>query len=103
MAGVAPGKTYTPGLDFSGVTYTCPTKKAQSEEDRAHEIIKEKLPLLNQINGLLAVTFGDRPTFFVDGRTDEAKILDSCDDEPDCRLNIKPEYDPHTRSCWSKY
>ncbi|KAK7991275.1 Phytanoyl-dioxygenase [Apiospora saccharicola] len=92
MAGVAPGKTYTPGLDFSGVTYTCPAKKAQSEADRAHEIIKEKLPLLNQINALLAVTFGDRATFFVDGRADEAKILDSCDDEPDCCLNIKPEY-----------
>ncbi|KAK8054371.1 Phytanoyl-dioxygenase [Apiospora saccharicola] len=92
MAGVAPGKTYTPGLDFSGVTYTCPAKKAQSEADRAHEIIKERLPLLNQINALLAVTFGDRATFFVDGRADEAKILDSCDDEPDCCLNIKPEY-----------
>ncbi|KAK8115690.1 Phytanoyl-dioxygenase [Apiospora sp. TS-2023a] len=93
MAGVAPGKTFTPGLDFSGVTYTCPAKKAQSEADRAHEIIKEKLPLLTQINALLAVTFGDRPTFFVDGRgDDEAKILGSCDDEPDCRLNIKPEY-----------
>ncbi|KAK7943846.1 uncharacterized protein PG986_012959 [Apiospora aurea] len=92
MAGVPPGKTYTPGLDFSGVTYTCPAKKAQSEADRAHEIIKEKLPLLHQINALLAVTFGDRPTFFIDGRGDEAKILESCDDEPDCRLNIKPEY-----------
>ncbi|KAK8044027.1 Phytanoyl-dioxygenase [Apiospora rasikravindrae] len=92
MAGVPPGKTYTPGLDFSGVTYTCPVKKAQSEADRAHEIIKEKLPLLNQINALLAVTIGDRPTFFIDGRSDEAKILESCEDEPDCRLNIKPEY-----------
>ncbi|KAK6822026.1 Phytanoyl-dioxygenase [Apiospora arundinis] len=92
MAGVAPGKTYTPGLDFSGVTYTCPAKKAESDAIKAHKIIQEKLPLLNQINALLAVTFGDRPTFFVDGRADEAKILDSCDDEPDCRLNIKPEY-----------
>ncbi|KAK7931149.1 Phytanoyl-dioxygenase [Apiospora marii] len=92
MAGVAPGKTYTPGLDFSGVAYTCPAKKAQSDADRAHEIIREKLPLLSQIKALLAVTFGDRPTFFVDGRANQAKILDSCDDEPDCRLNIKPEY-----------
>ncbi|KAK8070298.1 Phytanoyl-dioxygenase [Apiospora phragmitis] len=92
MAGVAPGKTYTPGLDFSGVIYTCPVKKADSEADRAHKIIQEKLPLLKQINALLAVTFGDRPTFFIDGRADEAKVLDSCQDEPHCRLNIKPEY-----------
>ncbi|KAK8118116.1 uncharacterized protein PG998_006397 [Apiospora kogelbergensis] len=92
MAGVAPGKTYTPGLGLSGVTYTCPAKKAESDAERAHKIIQEKLPVLSQINVLFTVTFGDRPTFFVDGRSDEAKILDSCNKEPECRLNIKPEY-----------
>ena len=99
MAGVAPGKTYTPGLDFSGVTYTWPAKKAELDADSAHRIIQEKLPVLDQINALLAVTFGDRQTFFVDGRSDEARILNSCDDGPDCRLNIKPEYDHRLLRC----
>lgn len=92
MAGVAPGKTFTPGLDFSGQSYSNLAKKAEADVSRANEIIKEKLPLLDELKALLQISFGDKPPFFVDARSGTASILTSTNDEPDTKLNIKPEY-----------
>ncbi|KAI0423853.1 hypothetical protein F5Y09DRAFT_175360 [Xylaria sp. FL1042] len=92
MAGVAPGKTFTPGLDFSSQSYSGLADKAETDVKRALEIIKEKLPLLGQLNALLSVRFGDKPPFYIDARSGTAQIVDSTDDEPDTRLKIKPEY-----------
>lgn len=92
MAGVAPGKTFTPGLDFSGQSYSNLAKKAEADVSRANEIIKEKLPLLGELKALLQISFGDDPPFFIDARSGTASILASTSDEPDTKLNIKPEY-----------
>lgn len=92
MAGVAPGKTCTPGLDFSGQSYSDLAKKAEADVSRANEIIKEKLPLLGELKALLQISLGDKAPFFIDARSDTASILASTDDEPDTKLNIKPEY-----------
>lgn len=92
MAGVAPGKTFTPGLDFSAQTYSSPTTKVEADIKRANAIIKEKLPLLGELKALLSISFGDKPPFFIDARSGTASILDSTKDEPDTKLNIKPEY-----------
>lgn len=91
MAGVLPGKTFTAGLDFSGQVYVDANKKAEQDVVRAHEIIKEKLPLLGQVNGLISLTFGDRPAVFLDARSGEAKLIEETSDEPITTLNIKPE------------
>ncbi|ORY64913.1 uncharacterized protein BCR38DRAFT_431318 [Pseudomassariella vexata] len=92
MAGVAPGPTLTPGLDFSGQSYRDLAKNADATITRAHEIIKEKLPVLGQLKALLSLTFGDRTPVFVDARSGEAKFLEDCSDEPDTKVTIKPEY-----------
>lgn len=92
MAGVAPGKTFTPGLDFSGQSYSNLAKKFEADVSRADEIIKEKLLLLGELKALLQISFGDKPPFFIDARSGIASILASTNDEPDTKLNIKPEY-----------
>ncbi|KXH69490.1 hypothetical protein CSAL01_07174 [Colletotrichum salicis] len=92
MTGIAPGKTFTPGLDFSSQSYSKLSEKVEADVARAHEIIKEKLPLLAQLNALISLTFGDRAAVFVDARSSEAKFFDSCSDEPDTKVTIKPEY-----------
>ncbi|KAK6071122.1 hypothetical protein SCUP234_09825 [Seiridium cupressi] len=92
MAGVPPGKTFTPGLDFSGQTYSNLANNIEADITRAHEIIKEKLPLLGELKALLSTSFGDKAPFFIDARSGKASILDSTKDEPDTKLNIKPEY-----------
>ncbi|KAG6353426.1 hypothetical protein INS49_005607 [Diaporthe citri] len=92
MAGVAPGKTFTPGLDFSGQSYSNLARKVEADVSRANEIIKEKLPLLGELKALLQISFGDNPPFFIDARSGTASILASTKDEPDTKLNIKPEY-----------
>ncbi|KAJ0304943.1 hypothetical protein COL516b_005726 [Colletotrichum fioriniae] len=91
MAGIAPGKTFIPGLDFSSQSYSKLSEKVEADVSRAHEIIKEKLPLLAQLNALISLTFGDHAPVFVDARSSEAKFLDSCSDEPDTKVTIKPE------------
>ena len=92
MAGVAPGKTLTPGLDFSGQSYTSLAAKNEVDVARAHEIIKKKLPVLGQLNGLISLTFGDRAPVFIDARgPGDASFLETCSDEPDTKLNMKPE------------
>ncbi|KAI8169549.1 Dioxygenase [Colletotrichum sp. SAR 10_70] len=92
MAGVAPGKTFTPGLDFSKQSYSNLAQKVEADVARAHEVITEKLPLLSQLNALVSLTFGDRAPVFLDARGPEAKLLTSCPDEPDTKITIKPEY-----------
>ncbi|KAI3390771.1 hypothetical protein diail_8681 [Diaporthe ilicicola] len=92
MAGVAPGKTFTPSLDFSGQSYSDLAKKVEADVSRAHEIIKEKLPLLGELKALLQISFGDKPPFFIDARSGIATILTSTSEEPDTKLNIKSEY-----------
>lgn len=92
MAGVAPGKTFTPGLDFSGQSYSNLAKKFEADVSRADEIIEEKLLLLGELKALLQISFGDKPPFFIDARSGIASILASTNDEPDTMLNIKPEY-----------
>ncbi|KUI70459.1 hypothetical protein VM1G_06003 [Cytospora mali] len=93
MAGVPPGKTLTPGLEFSGQSYTSLAMKNEASIARAHEIIKEKLPVLGQVNGLISLTFGDRAPVFLDARSPgPAKLLETCSDEPDTKINMKAEY-----------
>lgn len=92
MAGVAPGKTFTPGLDFSNQSYSNLSQKVETDVKRAHEIIKEKLPLLGELKALLQISLGDKPPFWIDARSGTARILESCSDEPDTKLTIKPEY-----------
>ncbi|KAI7782931.1 hypothetical protein LA080_012805 [Diaporthe eres] len=92
MAGVAPGKTFTPGLDFSGQSYSNLARKVEADVSRANEIIQEKLPLLGELKALLQISFVDNRTFFIDARSGTASILTSTNDEPDTKLNIKPEY-----------
>ncbi|KAI1844422.1 hypothetical protein JX266_009309 [Neoarthrinium moseri] len=92
MAGVAPGKTFTPGLDFSAQSYSHLADKVEADVARANDIIKEKLPLLGELKALLSIAFGDKAPFFIDARSGTAAVLDSVDDEPDTKLNIKPEY-----------
>ncbi|KAJ2969139.1 hypothetical protein NUW58_g10056 [Xylaria curta] len=92
MAGVAPGKTFTPGLDFSSQAYSNHADKFEADVKRAYEIIDEKLPLLGELKALLRVSIGGKPPFYIDARSGTAKLEDSTDDEPDVGLNIKPEY-----------
>ncbi|KAK7698021.1 hypothetical protein SLS64_012899 [Diaporthe eres] len=92
MAGVAPGKTFTPGLDFSGQSYSNLARKVEADVSRANEIIQEKLPLLGELKALLQISFVDNRPFFIDARSGTASILTSTNDEPDTKLNIKPEY-----------
>lgn len=92
MAGVPPGNTWTTGLDFSGQSYVDWAKKADADVARAHAIIREKLPLLGQLNGVISLGFGDRQPVFLDARSDgEAKLVDEFDGEPMTTLNMKPE------------
>lgn len=92
MAGVAPGKTLTPGLDFSGQTYSSVASQNDAHVTRALEVLKQKLPALSKVNGLISLTFGDRAPIFLDARSaGDAKILEQCSDEPDTRINMKPE------------
>lgn len=90
MAAVPPGKTFTPGLEWTQ-TYVDLAKKADADVERAHEIIKEKLPLLNQLKGVISLTFGDRQPVFLDARSGEAKLVEEFDGEPTTTLNMKPE------------
>lgn len=92
MAGVIPGKTLTPGLDFSAQSYSNLAAHNEAHIARAHEIIKEKLPVLGQLNGLVSLTFGDRAPIYVDARSaGPAKLLETSSDEPDTKVTIRPE------------
>lgn len=95
MAGIAPGKTFTPGLEWAQ-TYVDLAKKADADVERAHEIIKEKLPLLSQLTGVISLTFGDRQPVFLDARSGEAKLVEAYDGEPTTILNMKPECETGT-------
>jgi hypothetical protein len=92
MAGATPGKTFTPGLDFSSHPYNNLANQDEANIARAKEIITEKLSLLGELNALLSINFGDKPPFYIDARSGVAVIMDSTEDEPDTKLNIKPEY-----------
>lgn len=91
MAGTPPGKTWTPGLEWTNQNYVDLAKKAEADIERAHEIIKEKLPLLGQLDGVISLTFGDREPIFLDARSAEAKLVDKFDGEPTTTLNMKAE------------
>lgn len=91
MAGTPPGKTWTPGLEFTNRSYVDLAKKAKTDIERAHEIIKEKLPLLGQLNGVISLTFGDRRPIFLDARSSEAKLIDEFDGDVTTALNMKAE------------
>ncbi|KAI1269322.1 hypothetical protein F5Y18DRAFT_415095 [Xylariaceae sp. FL1019] len=92
MAGIQPGQTFTPGLDFSTQSYSKQDDKLETDVQRAHKIIEEKLPLLGDLKALLCISFGERPPFYIDARSGSARFIDSTVDEPDTKLNIKPEY-----------
>ncbi|KAI1281507.1 hypothetical protein F5Y07DRAFT_411602 [Xylaria sp. FL0933] len=92
MAGVIPGKMFTPGSDFSSQSYRTLANKAEVDIEQAHQIIKEKLPVLGELKALLLVHLGDEPPFYIDARSGTAHIIDSTSDEPDTKLKIKPEY-----------
>lgn len=91
MANTPPGKTWTPGLEWTENVYVDWTKHAEADIKRAHEIIKEKLPLMDQLDGVISLTFGDQPPIFLDSRSSEAKLVDEFDGEPTTTLNMKPE------------
>lgn len=91
MAGIPPGKTFTPGLDFSAQSYVDWAKKADADVDHAHAIIQEKLPLLGQLKGVLSLTLSDRPPVFIDARSGEAKLVAEFSGEPTTTLNMKAE------------
>lgn len=91
MAGTPPGKTFTPGLDFSGQSYVDWNNKANEDVDRAYAIIKEKLPLMGKMNGVISLTLGDRQPVFIDARSGEAKLINEFDGEPTTTLNMKAE------------
>lgn len=93
MAGAPPGKTLTFGLDWHQ-SYVDLAKKAGDDVKRAHEIIKEKLPLLGQLQGVISLTFGDRQAIFLDARSEDAKLVDEFEGEPTTSLNMKPECEP---------
>ncbi|KAI0151698.1 hypothetical protein GGR57DRAFT_492750 [Xylariaceae sp. FL1272] len=92
MAGVQPGQTFTPGLDFSTQPYSNLANKIETDVQRANEIIEEKLALLGDLKALLCISFGDKPPFYIDARSGSAQIVTSIAGEPDTKLNIKPEY-----------
>lgn len=91
MAGVPPEKTFTEGLDFSAQSYVDWAKKANADVDRAHAIIKEKLPLMGQLGGVISLTLGDRQPIFLDARSSEAKLVETFEGEPTTVLNMKSE------------
>lgn len=91
MAGTPPGRTWTPGLEFTNQAYVDLERKAEADVERAHEIVKEKLPLLGQLNGVISLTFGDRQPIYLDARSAEAKVINEFDGEPTTALNMKAE------------
>lgn len=91
MAGTPPGKTWTPGLEFAEQSYVDLAKKGQADIERAQAIIKEKLPLLGQLDGVISLTLGDSQPVFLDARSAEAKLVDKFDGEPTTTLNMKAE------------
>lgn len=78
-------------MDFGSQSYGNLAQKADLDVTRAHDIIKEKLPVLGQLDALLSLTFGGRPSVFIDTRSESVKFLESCLDEPDTKITTKPE------------
>ncbi|OTA91058.1 hypothetical protein M434DRAFT_397540 [Hypoxylon sp. CO27-5] len=96
MAGVPPGRPLVPELDFSSQPYGNLSKRFDEDISHARSIIKEKLPVLSQLNALLSLTLGTNLTLFIDARSPDspAKLLGSHPDdgaEPDCQLALRPE------------
>ncbi|CAG8957508.1 hypothetical protein HYFRA_00010374 [Hymenoscyphus fraxineus] len=82
----------TPSLPIrqSGPKYG--VDKSQAKYDRAVEIIKERLPTMGFLKGLLVVNLGGgRPDIIIDARG-EPKLLEKTDEEPDTKLNTKSDY-----------
>ncbi|KAK8117894.1 uncharacterized protein PG998_006175 [Apiospora kogelbergensis] len=94
MAEIPPGPTLTKGLDFSSNKIgNRDVSSADAVYKRAVAIIKEKLPLMSELNALLAVNLGDgKPLIAIDARLDDAKLVDLGVREPDTKITIKPEY-----------
>ncbi|KAK8109171.1 hypothetical protein PG984_014972 [Apiospora sp. TS-2023a] len=94
MAELPPGPTFTKGLDFASDTFANNgASKSDIAYDRAVAIVKEKLPLMSELKALLTVNLGDdKPLLIIDARSDDVKLLDRAEDEPDTKVTIKPEY-----------
>ncbi|KAI1404169.1 PhyH-domain-containing protein [Hypoxylon fuscum] len=96
MAGVTPGKSLVPELDFSSQSYGDPSKRFDADVVQAQNIIREKLPIFSQLHALLSITFGTNPPLFIDALLfgSPAKLLKSLPDDrsPDAQLTIRPEY-----------
>ncbi|KAI9642122.1 hypothetical protein NHQ30_008923 [Ciborinia camelliae] len=67
--------------------------KSEAQYNRAVSIIKEKLPLMSVIKGLLIVNINpSKPDIIVDARGETPKLLDSTDEKPDCSFKTKSIY-----------
>ena len=88
MAEIPPGPTLTKGLDFSSNKIgNRDVSSADAVYKRAVEIINEKLPLMSELNALLAVNLGDgKPLIATDARLDDAKLVDLGVREPDTKI-----------------
>lgn len=65
--------------------------KSEEIYQRAVALIKDRLPTMHILKALLVVNLG-RPTDIVIDARGTPAILEKTDEEPDCRLQIKPEY-----------
>ncbi|RFU28414.1 hypothetical protein B7463_g7915, partial [Scytalidium lignicola] len=65
--------------------------KSEAYYLRAVALIKERLQSMGILKALLVVNLGRDPSIIIDARN-EPILLESTDEEPDCRLNTKPEY-----------
>ncbi|KAI0381320.1 hypothetical protein F5Y04DRAFT_288933 [Hypomontagnella monticulosa] len=76
MAGVPPGPTFTPGMDF---------------KPRVNGA--KKLPLMGELKAVVTVNLGEgRPLLIIDARLGEARLREKIDVKPDTELTIKPDY-----------
>jgi hypothetical protein len=68
----------------------------KGEYDAAVSILREKLPKLSDLKGLIEVDLtGDNPHIFIDCNAGE--ILESCNEEPSVKIRMRPETVVHLK------
>lgn len=75
-------------------TSTLPSTKVKSpkKEQIAIQQLKERLPYMGDLKGLLFLSIKDSTTeFFLDTRVQPPQFLEQSHEEPDCRISISPE------------
>ncbi|ESZ93196.1 hypothetical protein SBOR_6428 [Sclerotinia borealis F-4128] len=67
--------------------------KSEAQHNRALSIIKEKLPLMSVLKGLIVININpSKPDIIIDARGEISKLLDGTDEKEDCRVNTKSIY-----------